>query len=121
MNGQDLIGNSRVWWGAIDIGAYELGEYGVQEDTQKEPLIRIVGNPITAASYAEIEMEKAGELTANIYSLNGKLLVNKPLGHAQMGINRIEIGEMFQPLANGTYLFVVKNAERRIAAKVVKP
>ena len=121
MKGHDLSGTSRVWWGAIDIGAYEVAEYGVQEDTQKEPLIRIVGNPITAASYAEIEVEKAGELTANIYSMNGKLLVNKPLGYAQTGINRIEIGEMFQQLASGTYLFVVRNAEKRMATKVIKP
>ena len=120
MKGHDLSGTSRVWWGAIDIGAYEVAEFGVQEDTQKEPLIRIVGNPITAASYAEIEVEKAGELTANIYSMNGKLLVNKPLGYAQTGINRIEIGEMFENLTNGTYLLVIRTPKKTFVAKIVK-
>ena len=121
MNGQDLSGTSRVWWGAIDIGAYELAEYGIHETAKEKPLIRIVGNPITASSFAEIEMEKASDLTANIYSLDGKLLVNKPLGHVQKGTNRIEIAEMFQQLTNGTYLFVVNNAGKTFATKVVKP
>ena len=121
LDGLDLNGAPRVWDGIIDIGAFEITEVGFQENTKEEPLIRIVGNPITASSYAEIEVEKEGALTANIYSLDGKLLVNKPLGYAQTGISRIEIGDMFQPLASGTYLFVVRNAEKTIATKVVKP
>ncbi len=121
LDGLDLKGEPRVWDGIIDIGAFEITEVGVQENTQKAPLIRIVGNPITASSYAELKVEKAGELTANIYSLDGKLLVNKPLGYVQMGISRIEIGDMFQTLASGTYLFVVRNTEKSIATKVVKP
>lgn len=119
--GYDLDGNFRVSNDQIDIGAYEFGFTGVQETAQSEGLVRIFGNPITASSYVEIETEKAGPLTASVYSLDGRLLNNNPLGYTQKGINRIEIGEMFQQLASGTYLFVVKNAERRIAAKVVKP
>ncbi len=121
LNGLDLDGHARVNDGQIDMGAYECGMTGLQETTQNESRIHIVGNPITTSSYAEIEMEKAGHLTACVYSLDGRLLNNNPLGYTQKGINRIEIGEMFQQLASGTYLFVVKNAERRIAAKVVKP
>lgn len=117
----DLDGLWRVCGERTDIGAYEYSEAGISESSQNKKLMYIVGNPITAASYAEIEVEKAGELTANIYSMNGKLLVNKPLGYAQMGINRIEIGEMFQQLASGPYLFVVRNAEKRMATKVIKP
>ena len=117
----DLDGLWRVCGERTDIGAYEYSEAGISESSQNEKLMYIVGNPVTAASYAEIEVEKAGELTANIYSMNGKLLVNKPLGYAQTGINRIEIGELFQQLVSGTYLLVVKNAGKRIATKVVKP
>jgi hypothetical protein len=117
----DLDGLWRVCGERTDIGAYEYSEAGISESSQNKKLMYIVGNPITAASYAEIEVEKAGELTANIYSMNGKLLVNKPLGYAQTGINRIEIGEMFQQLASGTYLFVVRNTEKRMATKVIKP
>ena len=121
LNGLDLVGHARVNDGQIDMGAYEFYMTSLPETAQNESRIHIVGNPITTSSYAEIEMEKAGHLTACVYSLDGRLLINNPLGYTQKGINRIEIGEMFQQLASGTYLFVVKNAERRIAAKVIKP
>ena len=52
--------------------------------------------------------------------MDGKLLVNKDLGNAQVGLNRIEIGEMFQALSSGTYLFVVKTTENTLVAKIVK-
>ncbi len=66
-------------------------------------------------------MEKAGPLTASVYSLDGRLLINNPLGYIQKGTNRIEIGEMFQNLSSGTYLFVVRNADKTFATKVIKP
>ena len=120
INGLDLDGNQRVINGRIDIGAYEFDLTGIQETAQNENLIRIVGNPITLSSYAEIECEKVCHLYAIVYSMDGKLLVNKDLGNSQVGLNRIEIGEMFQHLTNGTYLFVVKTAENTMVAKIIK-
>ena len=60
-------------------------------------------------------------MSAYVYSLDGKLLANKNLGIVQKGINHIEIGEMFQNLPCGTYLFVVNNAGKTFATKIVKP
>lgn len=120
MEGLDLNGSIRVWWGVIDIGAYELGELGVQDNLKEEPSIHIVGNPITASSYAEIAFDEDCILFAKVYSAEGKLLVNKCLGETQAGTNRFAIGEMFAPLSSGTYLLVFQVSDKTFVAKVVK-
>jgi hypothetical protein len=116
----DLDGLWRICGENIDIGAYEYSATGVTETIQNNQPIRIVGNPVTASSYAEIECASACILFAKIYSVDGKLLVNKNLGKAQTGINRFEIGEMFQHLTSGTYLFVIGTHEKPFVAKIVK-
>ena len=120
-NHVDLDKNPRVWNDLIDLGAYEYAtSIGVDETAQNENLIHIVGNPIIASSYAEIELEKGGNLFATIYSMDGKLLVSKDLGIIQAGLNRIEIGIMFQSLTPGQYLFVVRDAEKFFVNQVIK-
>ena len=120
LNGLDLDGNQRVSDNGIDIGAYEYDLIGVQETIQNEQLIRIVGNPVMASSYAEIECESVCILSAKVYSVDGKLLVDKNLGDAQIGLNHIEIGDLFQNLTSGTYLLVIKTPEKTFVAKIVK-
>ena len=119
-DGVDLDGFWRVCGDRIDIGAYEYSATGVSETVQNESLIHIVGNPITASSYAEMELENAGVLFAKVYSTEGKLLVNKGLGETQVGTNRFAIGEMFAPLSSGTYLLVFQVSDKTFVAKVVK-
>jgi hypothetical protein len=120
MEGLDLNGTTRVWWGAIDMGAYERGEFGVQENPEEKLSIRIVGNPISEASYAEIEFNKAGDVVAKVYSINGKLLVGKNLGFVHVGSNHIALGELFEPLAKGAYLLVVQGGGQTFSAKVIR-
>ena len=120
LNGLDLDGNQRVSDNCIDIGAYEYDPNGVQETLQNEQTIHIVGNPVTISSYAEIECESACNLFAKVYSVDGKLLVNKNLEKAQIGINRIEIGEWFQNLTSGTYLLVIRTPKNTFVAKIIK-
>lgn len=116
----DLDGNWRICGDRIDIGAYEYSGLDVQEKAQNENLIRIVGNPVTASSYAEIELDHVCHFIANVYAVDGKLLVAKDLRNTQAGLNRIEIGGMFQDLAQGTYLFVIRTPEQTFVAKTVK-
>ena len=121
LNSFDLDGHQRVSDGRIDIGAYEFDLTSIQETTQNENFIQIVGNPVTASSYAEISCDSACNLSARVYSLDGKLLVNKNLGNAQLGLHRIEIGDMFQNLTSGAYLIVIQSNAKTFVAKVVKP
>ena len=118
--GYDLDGNWRVCGERIDIGAYEYSGVGIQENAQNENLIHIVGNPITASSYVEFEAEKDGHIVAEVYSMNGQLLVSKNLGQAQTGLNRFAIGELFQNTAKGSYVFIIKTQERVFATKVIR-
>lgn len=121
LNGLDLDGHQRVSDNQIDMGAYEYDLTGIQETAQNEQFINISGNPVTASSYAEISCESVCNLSAKVFSLDGKLLVNKNLGTSQIGYNRIEIGELFQSLSSGNYIFVIQAAGKNFVAKVVKP
>ena len=117
----DLDGHQRVIDGRIDLGAYEFDLTGVYETAQNENLVRIVGNPITASSYVEMECQSACNLFAKVYSIDGKLLVNKGFGYTQAGLNRIEIGELFQNLTSGTFIILIETEGKTAIAKVVKP
>ena len=116
----DLAGNPRVWDGIIDLGAYEHSTVGLHENGQTENAFCIVGNPITPSSYAEIEMNNAANLTASVYSVDGKLLVVNNIGIVNQGLNRVWIGEMFDRLPSGTYMLVLRSAHQSFVAKVIK-
>ena len=116
----DMDGHARVCGGIIDLGAYEFSGTGIGESAQNEQRMRIVGNPVTASSYAEVELDQAGNLLASLYSSDGKLLKNRNLGNFQAGTQRIELGELFQTLPAGSYLLTVRSADKTFVAKLVK-
>ena len=118
--GYDLDGVWRVCGNTIDLGPYEFTTAGLGETARNDNHISIVGNPVSSSSYAEIECESACNLFANLYSVEGKLLVSKNLGVVQEGHNRIEIGEMFQTLPCGSYLLVLKGSNQSFVAKIIK-
>lgn len=120
LKGFDLDGQWRVSGDCIDMGAYEYSGVGIQETTQNENLIRIIGNPVTASSYAEINCESVCNLSVQVYSIDGKLLINKYLCKTQIGINSIAIGELFTPLPLGTYMLIFHATDKIFRVKVIK-
>ena len=120
LNGLDLDGNLRVSDGQIDMGAYEFDITGLQETAQNTERIHIVGNPVTASSYAEIVLDKASDLTASVYSIDGKKMGCKHFHQLQAGTNCIEVGTLFQAVPDGYYLLVMKTPEKTFVAKIVK-
>ena len=116
----DLDKNWRVCNENIDMGAYEYSATGIQEIAQNKQRIHIVGNPVTEKSYAEIELDEVCNLSAKVYSIDGKLLVNRNLGDLPAGISRIALGEMFHTLPQGTYLLVLNGNGQSFAAKVIR-
>lgn len=120
LNGTDLNGNWRVCGDRIDMGAYEFTTTGFHETVQNKQLVHIVGNPITEASYAKIEVENASSYTAKVYSIDGKLLIDKNLGPFSSGTHHIALGEMFQSLAKGPYLLVIQGGEQTFSAKLIR-
>lgn len=117
--GFDLDGRWRVCGDRIDIGAYEYSGLGVLESAHDEKSIRIIGNPITTSSYVEIDLGQDGFVTIDIYSLEGKVMGHRDFGKYLAGNARLEVGDMFQDLAKGSYLLVVRNAGRSYTTKVL--
>lgn len=120
LGGLDLDGLPRLGDAAVDMGAYEFYHVGVNESTRNESLMRIAGNPITPASHAEIGLDIVGQMFATVYSIDGKRLVDKCLGQSHKGVNRIALGAMFEPLGKGSYLLVVRVADRVFVGKVIR-
>ena len=119
LSGLDLNGTGRVKGNGIDLGAYEFSGIGVEENAPSGCFFRIVGNPITASSYAEIDLESQSNVKLAVYSLDGKLLTNKDLGILPIGTQRMGIGDLFEGRAKGTYLIVINHAEKAFSAKIV--
>ena len=120
LNGLDLDRQERVIGNRIDIGAYEFSSVGVHEAVQSPTEISIVGNPIRPESYAEIELDEGSHWQAKVYSIEGKLMVNKDLGILPAGSHRVPVGEMFLTLPHGTYLVVFNGQSKTMVAKVVR-
>lgn len=120
INGLDLDGNERLVGNAIDMGAYEFFATSIPEVGQNHAALRILGNPISETSYAEITLEAAMPVRVEVFSIEGKRLVNNDLGCFSAGICRIPIGKWLLPLPKATYLVVVRTQQSQYVGKVVR-
>ena len=115
----DLDLSPRVKGGIVDMGAYEFSGTDIPEQHQQTHFVHLVGNPITAASYADIEMERTGLLRIDLYSIEGRQLYHSQR-HVQAGSHREELGSLFQSLPQGSYLLVFSMDGNTLMEKVIK-
>lgn len=118
--GYDLDGVWRVYGAAIDLGAYEYSGVNLPETAPAETTLHVVGNPLTADSYLELQLNQSGKVEVMVYSLNGTLLRYQDYGTLQSGLQRLALGGLAEQMAHGVYLIEIMTEEGLKSAKVVK-
>lgn len=119
LDGYDLDGLWRVCGNTIDLGPYEFSANDVLEHGSASNEILILGNPITVSSKAIIELEKAGNVTASLFSIDGKEIWNSDFGLLDVGIHHLDLSELVQ-LNSGVYLLQFHSADGVSAVKIVR-
>lgn len=119
LDGYDLDGIWRVCGNAIDLGPYEFTAAGVSEQVLSGSKVAILGNPINASSQAKIELEKAGIVTATVFSIDGKMVWNNNFGKLNAGVNYLDLSDLVQ-LNLGVYFLQVNSADGVSATKFVR-
>ena len=119
LDGYDLDGVWRVCGNAIDLGSYEFSAASVMEQKFVENNIFILGNPITTSSKAQIELKKAGHVSAFVFSIDGKMVWTNDYGTLNLGINYLDLSDMMQ-LNSGIYFLQINSADGVSTTKLVR-
>lgn len=115
--GLDLAGQPRVCNGQIDLGPYEFSDASVPSHQSDSQHVRLVGNPLNANSYIELDYALQGTVTVTVYALTGRQVAQEAFSHAG---SRLEVGELVERLASGVYLIKVAIDKETFALKAVK-
>lgn len=119
IDGFDLDGVWRVCGNGIDLGPYEFTASDVAEHELASRSVVVLGNPITDSSKAQVELGKAGQVTASVYSVDGKMVWNNDFGVLNTGINDLDLSELMQ-LNSGIYFLQINSADGVAAVKIVR-
>lgn len=117
LDGLDLNGIGRVKNNRIDIGPYEFsGAYVAEANVSS--FAKLTGNPLGKHSRIEFDEDLEGEVMMTVYSLTGRLAVQK--AYESVSARSIAIGELVGSLVPGVYLIEVVNKGRSCTLKAVK-
>ena len=117
VEGLDLAGQHRVCNGRIDLGPYEFSDASVPSHQSDSQHLRLVGNPLNANSYIELDYALQGTVTVTVYALTGRQVAQEAFSHAG---SRLEVGELVERLASGVYLIKVASDKETFVLKAVK-
>ena len=120
LDGLDLGGLSRVVNRRIDIGPYEYSPASLEERQPQTPFARLIGNPLTAESRVEVDLEQPGPVAISAYSLTGRCVFQQVVKTCAAGRNLIDVGKLSAEVAPGVYLIEVVTEEKRCSIKAVR-
>lgn len=118
--GGDLDGRARVANGCIDLGPYEYSEEAVDEDLVTSTSSMLFGNPLGAESRVALYLDSPQTLGVRLYSVEGRLVAEKPAQPFQAGKVDLGIGDLVDDLAPGLYMIDVKGDNLHWVFKAVK-
>lgn len=118
--GFDLDGLPRVAHSHIDIGPYEYSKAGVGDMAQDACAPRLVGNPLGSGSYVSLYLESPEMLGISLYSVDGRLVAEKPARQFGAGKVDLMLDDMVEHLTPGLYLVEVKGDNKQCLLKAVR-
>lgn len=117
----DIQGGPRIFNGRIDMGCYELSDYGVNEISKNENNVIIAPNPLNDNSLCLINFDKETNAVIRLLSLDGKEISNMNCKNLTSGENNIPLGELVKNIekTNKMYLLVIETQNNKYCKKVI--
>jgi len=117
----DIQGGPRIFNGRIDMGCYELGDYGVNEISKNENDITVAPNPLNMNSFCAINLNKATNAVIRLISLNGMEISKIENNYLNPGENIIQLGRLVENIekTNRIYLLIIDTQDNKYCKKVI--
>jgi predicted outer membrane repeat protein len=114
-----LGGNTRIFNGRIDIGAYELPEIvGIHDVKLTDEAWFVYPNPFVEKVTIEIDLAELSEVTIELFNLMGDRVRNTEILHLPSGQN--ELSRNLSDLPDGVYFMTIRYSDTVLTKKLLK-
>ena len=109
--GTDLNGNPRICGQRIDMGCYEFCYADVNETLLEEKSMFVYPNPLNYNSLCIVNLNRSGNVTLKLLSLDGREVYREDCGTMEAGENHISLDGMIKNIKkeNKIYLLNIDN------------